>query len=58
VPQFVAMPTAKPKRIRKKKALGLEVAAPTIVKQKLKVAAPTVEKRGRGRPKKVQIVEP
>ena len=65
VPQFVAMPTAPAKRIRKKKALGLEVAAPTIVKQKLKVATPKPQvatpsgiKRGRGRPKKVQIVEP
>ena len=58
VPQFVAMPTAPAKRTRKKKTLGLEAAAPTIVKKKLKVEAPVGEKRGRGRPKKVQIVEP
>jgi len=58
VPQFVALPTAPAKRIRKKKALGLEAAAPTIVKKKLKVEAPVGEKRGRGRPRKVQIVEP
>ena len=59
VPQFVAMPTATPaKRIRKKKTLGLEAAAPTTIKPKLKVAPPVVEKRGRGRPRKVQIVEP
>ena len=64
VPQFVAMPTAPAKRTRKKKTLGLaagafgEAAAPTIVKSKLKVAPPTGEKRGRCRPRKVQIVEP
>ena len=61
VPQFVAMPTATPaKRIRKKKnkTLGLEAAAPTIIKPNLKVAPPVVEKRGRGRPRKVQIVAP
>ena len=58
VPQFVAMPTAHAKRTRKKKTLGLEAAAPTMVKKKLKVAPPTGEKRGRGRPRKVQIVEP
>ena len=59
VPQFVAMPTAKPaKRTRKTKTLGLDASAPTILKPKLKVAAPVGEKRGRGRPRKVQIVEP
>ena len=59
VPQFVAMPTAKPaKRTRKTKALGLDASAPSILKPKLKVAAPVGEKRGRGRPRKVQIVAP
>ena len=61
IPQFVAKPTAK-KRGRPKKALGLEAAkTPKIIKTSYKAERPAgVLKTNakRGRPKKVQIVEP
>ena len=62
VPQFVAKPTAK-KRGRPPKALGLEKAkTPKLIKTTYKAERSTMLKPkvplARGRPKKVQIVEP
>ena len=64
IPQFIAKPTAK-KKGRPKKNVRLEDAKTPVIKTTYKAAkelpagtAGASGKRGRGRPRKVQIVEP
>ena len=64
IPQFVAKPMATggasgKRRGRPKKNLGLEDAKTPVIKTAYKTERPAdTVKRGRGRPRKVQIVEP